>query len=87
VSTRVPVWNIILPVVYVAQVDQESVTDMFVPVAVPLLERVVTCRISSFGSSFVPPFTSTSDAVDISIGALMVTGTFGVHPRAHSVLP
>lgn len=58
----------------------------FVPVAVPVFARVIICSIVSSRRSFPHSFTSLSTAVEIRRGALIVTGTFGVPPVAHSRL-
>lgn len=76
----------ILPETYVdPDTDQGIVTTTFVPVAVPLFEIVSVCVIRS-SLRRVPPLSSPSTALDKSTGALIVTGTLGIPPMAHSAL-
>ena len=85
ILTRVPLWKKRLPLVYVDPVPHGIVTVTFVPVAVPLLERVSVWWSVSFRRR-LPPLTSVSTAVVTRRGALIVTGTLDVPHTAHSLL-
>lgn len=85
ILTRVPLWKRRLPLVYVDPVPHGIVTVTFVPVAVPLLERVSVWWMVSFRRR-LPPLISVSTAVVTRRGALIVTGTLGVPHTAHSTL-